>query len=137
MVANHSLNPKAFDYIENYAKAFLNFCEITGEAKGGYESQFALDCANGVGFFAIDGVLNFVSQFIQPTLLNTKVESKKLVNYECGAEYVHKDVHYPNEYDITTSPIKGCSFDGDADRLIYFRRGTNKNEKVEVIDGDK
>jgi phosphoacetylglucosamine mutase len=37
-----------------------------------------------------------------------------------------------------TGPLtKGCSFDGDADRLIYFRKGTGKNEKIDVIDGDK
>lgn len=30
---------------------------------------------------------------------------------------------------------KSCSFDGDADRLIYFTKG--KSSKPTVIDGDK
>ena len=72
-----------------------------------------------------------------PSLINTRVETKKLVNHECGAEFVQKDIQYPTEYDLNSSPTKGCSFDGDADRLIYFRKGTGKNERVDVIDGDK
>lgn len=137
LVAQHVKQPKAFDYIENFARAFVTFCELTGKPKPGYEPQFVLDCANGVGFFTFTGVLNFVSQYLKPSLINTRVETKKLVNHECGAEFVQKDIQYPTEYDLNSSPTKGCSFDGDADRLIYFRKGTGKNERVDVIDGDK
>ena len=60
-----------------------------------------------------------------------------MVNYECGAEFVQKDIQYPTDYDLNNPLIKGCSFDGDADRLIYFRRRTGKNKRIDVIDGDK
>ncbi len=44
-----------------------------------------------------------------------------MLNEECGAEFVHKDQKLPLQFDIHGKPgLKCASFDGDADRLIYF-----------------
>ena len=42
-----------------------------------------------------------------------------MLNEQCGAEYVHKDVKFPLNFEAK-SGAKCASFDGDADRLIYF-----------------
>jgi phosphoacetylglucosamine mutase len=71
---------------------------------------------------------------ITPTLINTDVETKELLNNDCGAEYVHKEVRFPTNFE-KTADLKCCAFDGDADRLIYFTK--DKQSKLVVIDGDK
>ena len=69
-------------------------------------------------------------------MINCKTNDKKLLNNECGAEFIHKEVQYPTNYAPYTGPsTKACAFDGDADRLIYFTQG--EANKPEIIDGDK
>ena len=58
-----------------------------------------------------------------------------LLNSLCGAEYVQKENKLPMNIDQHKGVVKFASFDGDADRLIYFMR-TGENE-LKVIDGDK
>ena len=68
-------------------------------------------------------------------LINSRTESFKDLNELCGAEYVHKEKKEPTELLISDS-CKVASFDGDADRLIYFKRRGDSGSPV-VIDGDK
>ena len=66
-------------------------------------------------------------------LINTKTDRFDKLNEKCGAEYVHKEQKPPTEVTVN-SPSKCAAFDGDADRLIYFRKA---GSKVIVVDGDK
>lgn len=60
-----------------------------------------------------------------------------MLNDECGAEFVHKDQKLPLQYSEEKHIGKKCaSFDGDADRLIYFYQDTY-SKKLVIIDGDK
>ena len=65
--------------------------------------------------------------------MNTRTNNPQELNEGCGAEFVHKDVKHPTGVDANNSPLKAACFDGDADRLIYFKNGG----KPVVIDGDK
>lgn len=66
---------------------------------------------------------------------NDDLEPTKL-NEDCGAEFVQKDQHFPTHFnDSSFKEIKCASFDGDADRLIYFFR--DESDKLVLIDGDK
>ena len=54
------------------------------------------------------------------TIINDD-EKPDLLNEECGAEFVQKDQKLPHHFSEKGRPgIKCASFDGDADRLIYF-----------------
>ena len=69
-------------------------------------------------------------------LINTQIKDPSIVNEGCGAEFVHKEGKEPTE--VTSSmPDKAASFDGDADRLIYFMRGKDSSRTPIIIDGDK
>lgn len=65
--------------------------------------------------------------------MNTDTNNPELLNEGCGAEFVHKEAKLPTGVDAN-SPKKAACFDGDADRLIYFK---NVGERPVVIDGDK
>jgi len=66
-------------------------------------------------------------------LVNTGTDNPLILNENCGAEHVHKEVKNPTGV-TESSPRKVACFDGDADRLIYFM---NEGDKPVVIDGDK
>ena len=58
------------------------------------------------------------------------------MNELCGAEYVHKDQKVPRNYCEKEHKGRKCaSFDGDADRLIYWYEG--EDGVLKIIDGDK
>ena len=140
LVANHKLNLTPDDYITNFANAFNEFRALTEKPKGVsnmYERKLTVDCANGVGAITFAKFKPLISEHIDLKLINTKHDICKLVNEKCGAEFVHKDNSYPEDFNPKDG-MKSCSFDGDADRLIYFTNGKEKNNpKPEVIDGDK
>lgn len=77
-----------------------------------------------------------IKDIFEPKLINIEVDNKPTLNYDCGAEYVHKDGFYPVKFIPHLTPPKACSFDGDADRLIYFAKGKTEGKPI-VIDGDK
>ena len=54
-------------------------------------------------------------------LINTRIEAHAKLNDKCGAEFVHKESALPSEVGPSTAS-KCASFDGDADRLIYFKK---------------
>ena len=43
----------------------------------------------------------------------------------------------PASYEKVSATDKCASFDGDADRLIYFRRSEESKSEVNLLDGDK
>ena len=75
-----------------------------------------------------------IQHLITPTLINTDVNTKEILNADCGAEYIHKEVRLPTNFEKTNN-LTCCAFDGDADRLVYFTK--DKSQKLAVIDGDK
>ena len=63
-----------------------------------------------------------------------------MLNEDCGAEFVQKDVKYPLNFEKHGLAGGKCaSFDGDADRLIYFYKSEieGQQETPIVVDGDK
>ena len=73
--------------------------------------------------------------YIKIEMINTNIDDPSILNEGCGAEFVHKDQVEPSEM-TSQMPERVACFDGDADRLMYFKRGKNI-AKPEIIDGDK
>ena len=88
-----------------------------------------LDCANGVGAPVISELINhpdFRSK-LKISLINCDKSPANLNNH-CGAEHL-KEQHLPHGWEASKhAGKKCCSFDGDADRQIYFFG----NEKVDL-----
>lgn len=123
--------------VDDFAAAYIELMElIDSEQKpnDNYENQIVLDCANGVGALPMHLLTNKVRQYIDIQLVNVRTDDPRMLNENCGAEYVHKDGKLPPGVD-SSSPKKAACFDGDADRLIYFKN--LEGEKPIIIDGDK
>ena len=101
-------------------KADFLFAKFTGGNR--YEPYLDLDCAGGVG----SGVMiELAYDWIK--LYNT---SPEILNSECGAEYAHKKRKLPRSLEIGR---KCASFDGDADRLVYY----TSSQELEVLGGER
>mmetsp|Transcript_22784 Transcript_22784/g.28207 ORF Transcript_22784/g.28207 Transcript_22784/m.28207 type:complete len:98 (-) Transcript_22784:781-1074(-) len=66
-------------------------------------------------------------------IMNRRPSESARLNNECGAEYVLKTGRISYE-GTTADPTKTACFDGDGDRLIYYKRG---ERKALVMTGDK
>ena len=96
------------NYIQKY-KTLYNNLNIT-------KSGCIVDCANGVGYLALN---NF--NLSELTLINTNVNDHKLLNNKCGSDHVINN-------QLSSNHFLAC-FDGDADRIIFVK------DKL-IFDGD-
>jgi phosphoacetylglucosamine mutase len=89
-----------------------------------------LDGANGVGALKMLHVSKRLRDILNITVLNCHGK----INYECGADYVKVRQRVPTGVDCV--PYETCvSFDGDADRIVYFF--VDDNMKFNLLDGDR
>lgn len=135
----HTKEGQASLYHEHFKNRFLSFLSLCDSAtpRQNYQSDLILDCANGVGATAISQIqqLPGFNEKLQITLLNYEKSPENLNNL-CGAEYVQKDQKLPTGWSSETHANKKCmSFDGDADRQMYFYG--DEQGKLHMIDGDK
>ena len=133
---------RSTDFNEAWAHYFHDFSQLLGDAKNTrYQPTLLLDCANGVGapqFKITYGKLQELfggSLPLQVKIINDDAKPDNL-NEGCGAEYVHKDQKFPLQFSAGVGE-KCASFDGDADRLIYFYKGKEGDTTPTIIDGDK
>ena len=99
-----------------------------------YQHGIVVDCANGVGSIILKEILGFAGfpEKLPCTLINDS-EKPDHLNDNCGAEHVQKEQKLPSNWNHVGK--KCMSFDGDADRQMYFYQG--EDGKLEIIDGDK
>ncbi|KAM0678200.1 hypothetical protein BDAP_001215 [Binucleata daphniae] len=121
--------------------------------------DICVDCAHGVGGLVIDKLSkiidnkkiriinsqNDIEQKEKQVLGSTDscgnitkddvfMPNKDLLNYRCGADYVITNNTPPDNINVDSQTIKRCaSFDGDADRLVYFTCKPN----FAVVGGDR
>lgn len=118
-------------YYSKLASAYLRLRELTGQS-GNYQAHVVVDAANGVGALQL-------AKFA--ALLNGKLtfdiihDPKGVLNYNCGADYVKVNQREPQTVQLKLGQ-RYASFDGDADRIIYYYRNS-KDEKFRMLDGDK
>ena len=87
-----------------------------------YTNNILIDCSNGIsGSSEIKDNMNNFNEFLNLTFINTEVDKNELLNLNCGAEFVQKSFSFPENYSLKNSFYsKSCSFDGDADRIVYL-----------------
>lgn len=127
---------KAADAAIEFTNAFVDFVQLSmsnAPATKNYEQKLILDCANGVGAIPMSTMVKSLRGILDIELVNTNTDNFELLNEGCGAEFVHKEVKLPAGVD-ESSPKKAAAFDGDADRLMYFK---NNGLMPIIIDGDK
>ncbi|OMJ12212.1 Phosphoacetylglucosamine mutase [Smittium culicis] len=126
--------PSVEGYNEKMAtsyKTFLNNVHLDINSS----SILKIDCANGVGALMAKQLLEKIgADHLNAELFNTQVYVKGTLNVECGADHVKVNKAPPASLHMIVGE-RYCSYDGDADRLLYFYIDENKNFKY--LDGDK
>lgn len=95
-----------------------------------------IDCANGVGALAGAKLAHYLGDSLPLILENTSVTTPGALNNACGADYVKTTQKLPPSMAAhIKAGQRGCSLDGDADRLMYFH--LDERGQFHMLDGDK
>uniref|UniRef100_A0A7S2CLD8 Phosphoacetylglucosamine mutase n=1 Tax=Octactis speculum TaxID=3111310 RepID=A0A7S2CLD8_9STRA len=119
-------------------RQFATFMESGG---GGDRGTLHLDGASGVGALKMPGVVAAVNDgVVGGTLLRLEVRNgvgDGELNESCGAEFVQKERLPPRGFTAEADcGTRLCSFDGDADRLVYHYFPSS-GAHWRLLDGDK
>jgi phosphoacetylglucosamine mutase len=95
-------------------------------------SLVKVDAANGVGGASMRKVMGGVrGEWLKVEIYN---DSSGILNDQCGADFVKSGQKAPKGVEFLAGD-RCVSFDGDADRIVYFWK--NQGGKFQLLDGDK
>lgn len=98
-----------------------------------------MDCANGVGAVALEQFQKYIGDLLVFKPINTDIDKLGALNSQCGADFVKTKQTLPPSVastGILTAPnTRVASFDGDADRIVYYYLRDGKTFRL--LDGDK
>ncbi|XP_066867342.1 phosphoacetylglucosamine mutase isoform X1 [Kogia breviceps] len=117
-----------------YRKLSAAFVELTKQAfcSGDDRRTLKVDCANGIGALKLREMKHYFSQGLSVQLFNDGTEGK--LNHLCGADFVKSHQKPPQGIEMKSNE-RCCSFDGDADRIIYYYH--DADGQFHLVDGDK
>ncbi|XP_062503298.1 phosphoacetylglucosamine mutase-like isoform X2 [Corticium candelabrum] len=125
-----------------YMKLGLAFWKLNGSQ--GIQTPVYVDGANGVGAEKVPKLLKYINEgkcsrahFDKKSHLQAFVSndgSQGILNDRCGADYVKIKQKPPVGMDVIHGK-RYCTFDGDADRIMYFY--VEKDGAFKLLDGDK
>lgn len=118
-------------YYLKYSSSFLGLIAKLN-ATTRYESVLNIDCANGVGAPKMSQMVEHLAGALKISLINT---GDGVLNADCGADYVKIEQRAPKNLELKPNE-KFASFDGDADRLVYYYLNPETNA-FRLLDGDK
>uniref|UniRef100_A0A0M3J975 LD02044p (inferred by orthology to a D. melanogaster protein) n=1 Tax=Anisakis simplex TaxID=6269 RepID=A0A0M3J975_ANISI len=81
-----------------------------------------LDCSNGVG---ASKFRELVTHLFEKSLHVEFINEKGPLNEKCGADFVKISQTFPRGFEKVNAMERCASFDGDADRLVYFYKNKN------------
>merc|ERR1712048_1475126 len=92
-----------------------------------YTPQVTVDCANGVGAVAMEAMMSMwrtmpSSSLLVPSVANERPSAERGLNDGCVADFVKIKQTAPGGLDLKPG-MRMLSFDGDADRIVYFFDG--------------
>jgi len=118
-------------YMTKLSTAFKKL--IAGKASS---PPLVIDCANGVGTQATEQLSKYLGGSLQLLPHNTDTTTPGVLNNACGADFVKVSQKLPPSLSGVLNPgERGCSLDGDADRLMYFY--LDERGIFHMLDGDK
>uniref|UniRef100_A0A665V7M2 Phosphoacetylglucosamine mutase n=1 Tax=Echeneis naucrates TaxID=173247 RepID=A0A665V7M2_ECHNA len=94
--------------------------------------HLSVDGANGIGALKLHEMESHVKSELQISVFNDG--SKGKLNYECGADFVKMQQKPPTGMEMSPGE-RCCSYDGDADRIVYYY--TDSEGQFHLLDGDK
>ncbi|KFQ02949.1 AGM1 mutase, partial [Haliaeetus albicilla] len=118
-------------YYEKLSKAFTELIKQSPSA-GGSQRHLKIDCANGIGALKLSEMEPYFPKEVIIHLFNDGTKEK--LNHLCGADFVKVHQKPPRGLDMKPNE-RCCSFDGDADRIVYYYKDATGH--FHLIDGDK
>ncbi|XP_068004791.1 phosphoacetylglucosamine mutase isoform X2 [Melanerpes formicivorus] len=118
-------------YYEKLSKAFAELIK-QAPTSGEHQRQLKVDCANGIGALKLSEMVSYFPKEVLIQLYNDGTKEK--LNHLCGADFVKVNQKPPRGLDMKPNE-RCCSFDGDADRIVYYYVDTSG--QFHLMDGDK
>ncbi|KAJ1666826.1 hypothetical protein IW140_002519 [Coemansia sp. RSA 1813] len=117
-------------YNKKYSDAYLRL--VDGKP---LPSKLYIDAANGVGAPQVRKLAAAInSPYFDMELCNSDTDTLGKLNSGCGADYVKTNQRPPQGMELK-SGARYCSFDGDADRIVYYY--ADDHGAFHLLDGDK
>jgi len=119
-----------------YKKLSAAFETVTKHTRA--SSSVTVDCANGVGAPKLKELLKHLPSEqetgLKITIKNDEIEKAEVLNKDCGADFVKTQQKVPAGF--SGRPFdRWCSFDGDADRIVYYFN--EEGSIFRLLDGDR
>jgi phosphoacetylglucosamine mutase len=121
-----------FNTIPNYCINLVHNFKLLVNNEHLLNSVLHVDCANGVGAIKLMQIKEDLENLGLSLVLYNN--GNGILNHKCGADFVEKNCEFPLNMDTIPEYTKCCSFDGDADRIVYF---TKINGCFKLLNGDK
>ncbi|SSD60934.1 related to Phosphoacetylglucosamine mutase [Saccharomycodes ludwigii] len=142
-------------YFDDFTRAWLDLCELYGFSTEHLKFALTIDAANGVGGFQMEKMISLLFTLCKTTvdggnstnisIVNNDWQKPNLLNNKCGADYVKTNQCLPNGVVSNSKFSTGgentqklnCSFDGDADRVIFYYQDNENKSSFHLLDGDR
>ncbi|KAM4713036.1 phosphoacetylglucosamine mutase isoform 1-T2 [Anableps anableps] len=117
-----------------YRKLSQAFSQLARNASNRTDDQkhLSVDGANGIGAIKVREMESHLKKDLQLSIFNDGSRGK--LNHQCGADFVKVQQKLPTGIKINPGD-RCCSFDGDADRIVYYY--TDSQRHFHLLDGDK
>lgn len=132
-------------YYEKLSSSFISILELWNAPKEITDIKsidITIDAANGIGASTIEKLSPFLKDIINFTVINSKYNEPSALNVDCGADFVKTNQKLPSfgsgsgcESSPFTSNQLYCSFDGDADRIVFYY--DDETTGFHLLDGDR
>lgn len=121
-------------YYEHFLQAWNHIAQLHGIGNSlPTISNLTIDGANGIGAPKVQELLSQWACRGQVHFINDKWTNPELLNHGCGADFVKSNQRFPLGFN--DSKGLGCSYDGDADRVVFYY--TNEVGEFCLLDGDR
>ncbi|XP_020773433.2 phosphoacetylglucosamine mutase [Boleophthalmus pectinirostris] len=118
-------------YYKKLCQAFIKLIKNASNCTDD-QKHLSLDGANGIGALKVREMESHLAKELQISLYNDGSNGK--LNYQCGADFVKVQQKAPTGFEIKPGE-RCCSFDGDADRIVYYY--SDSEGQFHLLDGDK
>ncbi|CDP11339.1 unnamed protein product [Coffea canephora] len=131
---NKGLEASEHNYFDQLSSSFRCLLELIpqGSRIVGTNDKLIVDGADGIGAEKLESLKGLLNGLC----VEVRNSGNGVLNEGVGADYVQKEKVVPRGFGTADVGIRCASFDGDADRLVYFLVQPNSN-KIELVDGDK
>lgn len=119
---------------QTYFRNFLDAWDQIAALQPVELPNVVVDCANGIGGPKMHSLLAQWGFAKQCSVVNDKCDQPELLNRDCGADFVKTSQGVPGGIKPTSGDLY-CSFDGDADRVVFYY--LDNDHGFHLLDGDK